>query len=320
MSGNYFIRHTKGILVSREDMERLWEDDRIAIHFPGETANNTGDSESLDPDDYTKRDEKGAIRVFREIAEQGGYIWAQSYVSNRAKVGYVRGLCEGGEGVELDKSARWELRGKNYPGRDNGYLATLKTLRMEGIGPNGIVEVGKGEQMDLRARRPQRVAVSRWKVGERLREVAEGRPRNVAFSSLSPAEQEAACAEFLRERHPGRGDLPILKRLLLPVGRSLEDVDIFGVAEDGALVYAQVTNHPVGSSPAKDKAARLGAYRNAYANEAGADVRKGARLVFFGVGVSSSDAENISYVSVDEEVEPWMLSDPDHRHGLFGRT
>ena len=174
--------------------------------------------------------------------------------------------------------------------------------------------------LNLYEYRCQRVAVSRWKVGERLHEVAEGRPRNVAFSSLSPAEQEAACAEFLRERHPGRGDLPILKRLLLPVGRSLEDVDIFGVAEDGALVYAQVTNHPVGSSPAKDKAARLGAYRNAYANEAGADVRKGVRLVFFGVGVSSSDAENISYVSVDEEVEPWMLSDPDHRHGLFGRT
>ncbi len=164
------------------------------------------------------------------------------------------------------------------------------------------------------------MAVSRWKVGERLREVAKGRPRQAAFSSLSPAEQEAACAEFLRERHPSRPDLPVLKRLLLPVGRGLQDVDVYGVAEDGALVYAQVTNYRVRSKSATEKAERLGAYRSAYANqEVGVDVRgTGVHLVFFGVGEGVFDVEDVAVVSVNTEVEPWMLSDPDHRRGLFG--
>jgi hypothetical protein len=192
---------------------------------------------------------------------------------------------------------------------------------MEGIGSNGIIEIAKGEQMDLMARRPPHVAASVWHVGERLREVAEGKPRKPAFSSLSPAEQEAACAEFLRERHPDRRDLPVIKRLLQPVGRGLEDVDVYGVAEDGTLVYAQVTNHRVDSNPASKKVARLSAYRGAYANEdAVTDVRGlGLCLVFFGVGETTSKAEGVSFVAVDSEVESWILSDPDHRRGLFGK-
>jgi hypothetical protein len=322
VSGAYFVRHTKSVLVRREDMERLWAEDRVAVHFPGDTANSVRDSESLDPDRYNKRDEKGAIGAFRELAEHGGYVWAQSYVSDKAKVGYVRGIREGGRGVEMDKRARWELRGRTYEGREDGDPATLKTLRIEGVGPVGIVKVGKGEQMDLRARRPQRSATSRWKVGDRLREVAEGKPRKAAFSSLSPAEQEAACAEFLREQHPRRSDLPVLKRLLLPVGRGLEDVDIYGIAEDGALVYAQVTNHRVGKKPATEKAKRLGAYRSAYADrETGADERgTGVYLTFFGVGDGASEVRDVAVVSVDKEVEPWILSDPEHRRGFFGRA
>jgi hypothetical protein len=311
-------------LVRRGDIERLWEEDRVVVHFPGDTANNTRDSESLDPDHYVKRDEKVAIGAFRELCEEGGYVWAQSYISDKAKVGYVRGTREGGEGAEMEQSARWELRGKSYDGREDRHPATLKTLRLEGVGPDGIVEVSKGEQMDLMARRPPHVAVSRWKVGERLREVAEGRPRAAAFTSLSSAEQETACAEFLRERHMDRADLPVLKRLLLPVGRGLEDVDVYGVADDGALIYAQVTNHPVTSAEAREKATRLGAYRDAYraaSRNANADVRgTGIRLVFFGVGEGQTEPEDVLFVSVDGEVEPWILSDPAHRRGYFGEV
>ena len=48
MTRSYFFRHTPVVLVRREDMERLWEEDRVAVHFPGDTANNARDSESLD--------------------------------------------------------------------------------------------------------------------------------------------------------------------------------------------------------------------------------------------------------------------------------
>ena len=312
MSGSYFARHTRAVLVGREHMERLWGEDRVAIHFPGNTAENARDSESLDPADYGKRDEKAAMGAFRELAEQGGYVWAQSFVSNTAKVGYVRGRLEGGQGVRMERGARWEMRGKSYPGRQDGDPAVLKTVQLE-----GVVEVGKGEQMGLRARRPRSVAASRWKVGCRLREVAEGSPRAAAVSSLSPAELESACAEFLRERHPGREDLPVLKRLLLPVGRTLEDVDVYGLSDGGALMYAQVTNHGFGTDAAKEKATRLAAYRSVYADrESGAAA--GVRLVFFGLGTGPTTLEGVPFVSVDGEVEPWILSDADHRRGLFG--
>lgn len=324
MAASYFFRHTLVVMVRREDMQRMWKEDRVAVHFPGDTANNARDSESLDPDDYAERDEKVAIDTFGELCEEGGYVWAQSYVSDKVKVGYVRGTREGGKGVEMERSARWEMRGESYPGREDGRPATLKTLRLEGVGQDGVVEVGEGEQMDLMARRPPHVAVSRWKVGERLREVAERRPRTAAFTSLSSAEQEAACAEFLRERHSDRPDLPVLNRLLLPVGRGLEDVDIYGIANDGALVYAQVTNYPMRWKQARDKAARLGAYRDAYrdaSRNANADVRgTGVRLVFFGVGEGQPEPEDVSFISVDGEVEPWILADPDHRRGFFGEA
>ncbi len=80
--------------------------------------------------------------------------------------------------------------------------------------------------------------------------------------------------------------MPVLQRLLLPVGKTLEDVDIYGVAEGGALVYAQVTNHRVSTKAAREKATRLRTYRDAYANEdASSDVRgTGTRLVFFAPG------------------------------------
>lgn len=59
MSGSYFMRHTEGILVKKEDLQRLWEQDRIAIHFPGQTSRSEYDSESLSPTDYGPPNEKG---------------------------------------------------------------------------------------------------------------------------------------------------------------------------------------------------------------------------------------------------------------------
>ncbi len=95
MARSYFARHTEGILVRRQDLKRLWDEDRIAVHFPGDTSRNERDSSSLDPADYEKRDERGVIRAFAELAEEGGYVWAQSYVSGTAKAGYVKGRREG---------------------------------------------------------------------------------------------------------------------------------------------------------------------------------------------------------------------------------
>jgi hypothetical protein len=53
------------------------------------------------------------------------------------------------------------------------------------------------------------------------------------WANLSTAQHEAVCAEYLREKHEGRHELPRLHRLLLPAGRTLQDVDLHGMADDG---------------------------------------------------------------------------------------
>jgi hypothetical protein len=173
-------------------LKRLWEEDRVAIHFPGDTSVLARDSESLDPEQYEKSYDKGAIRTFTELGREGGYVWAQSYVAPRqVKIGYVTGFNEGGEGIKMAHDARWELRGDHYEGRQDGDRATLKTLRME---TKKVVE--RGEAMSLTAAIPRNWPVCRWKVGDRLRALVENDAPKPDWSALSDAEQEAACAEF----------------------------------------------------------------------------------------------------------------------------
>ena|SRR5215210_7676338 len=132
---------------------------------------------------------------------------------------------------------------------------------------------------------------------------------------LSDAEQEAACAEFLRERRAERLELPILKRLLLPVGRSMKDVDAYGLTEHGNYLYSQVTHHRADIAKAKDKAGRLGEYAGCAPG--------GASLVFFCRGSAPATEvvpEGIFFVSVEEEVMPWILADDNYHKGLFGAT
>lgn len=53
---SYFIRHTKDISVRDEDLEKLWRQNKIAIHYPDlpDPVNGIGDvdNESRDPNEY----------------------------------------------------------------------------------------------------------------------------------------------------------------------------------------------------------------------------------------------------------------------------
>jgi hypothetical protein len=54
--------------------------------------------------------------------------------------------------------------------------------------------------------------------------------------------------------------LPRLRCLLLPAGRTLRDIDIVGLAEDGKRIFAQVTFHPRAGADCEWKLAKLRAY------------------------------------------------------------
>lgn len=293
---SYFARHTERLSVRDEDLRALWGEDKIAVHYPGDTE-RAPDLRSLEPEDYSGTG-KTAIRYLRDLEENGGYVWAESRISpGVAKVGRV----QAGTPIKLD-GALWEVDGVR-DGRKSGDEAVLKTLRLE---EGSVRLVGRTEQVGLRAGRPRQGTIVRWNCGARLADLVEGRDPKEEWPNLSTEQQEAACAEFLKWQHE-RGDLPRLRYLLLPVGRTLKDVDIYGLAEDGRKVFAQVTYHSRRRKESDEKVEKLRAYGEL-----------GAHLVFFGKGTGPAAEEGIPFVSVEGAVMTWVRNQPpEYRASLF---
>jgi hypothetical protein len=88
----------------------------------------------------------------------------------------------------------------------------------------------------LAAMRPQQATFTRWpSAATRVRALYEGARLERTVESLTPGQLEALCYEHLR------GSEPEL-RLLLPVGRTLPDIDIYGMLPSGKRIAAQVTH------------------------------------------------------------------------------
>lgn len=296
---SYFIRHTEKLLIQDEELMKFWNEDRIAIHYPDKpSGREREDSHSLNPNDYKKGDKTAVARLV-ELAADGGYVRTESFVSEGkvAKVGYVEPQTE----VELC-DATWDLRGRSdVLDRQSGDPAFLKSVKL-----SKVKLVSRRVQVGLRAGRPRQGTIARWNVGDRLADLVEDRPSAHVWANLSTAQQEAACAEFLRESHPARQDLPRMLRLLLPAGRTLQDIDLHGIAQDGREIFGQVTYHPRNSAAARRKLDALIPY--------GLD---SAYLTFFCPGRGSVEKDGILFVSADEEVLPWINENETYSAVLF---
>jgi hypothetical protein len=225
-------------------------------------------------------------------------VWTESFVSEAktAKAGYVKP----GTRIEL-RDARWDLRGRDEPKRRDGDPAVLKTVMLTRVKP-----VPRREQVGLRAGRPQQGTISRWDVGERLARFVQGQPPRHEWANLSTAQHEAVCAEYLREKHEDRPELPRLSRLLLPAGRTLQDVDLHGMADDRREIFAQVTYHPRDLAPVEKKLDALQPYGE-----------RGAHLVFFCRGTGPSPDGGVHFVSCEGEVMPWLDDDDGYAGAMF---
>jgi hypothetical protein len=298
---SYFVRHTEKLTIRDADLKKRWDEDRVAIHYPDERdGRKSEDSRSLEPEDYKGRDKTSISRLV-ELARDGGYVWAESLVSEdkAAKVGFVEpGTC-----IELRDDAHWNLRGRtDIKDRQNGDPAVLKTIKL-----SCVKSVPRSEQVGLRAGKPQQGTISRWNVGDRLADFIKGKASARVWPNLSTAQQEAACAEFMREHHAHRPELPRLRWLLLPAGRTLQDIDLYGLADDGRKVFGQVTYHSRGSTEARRKLAVLEPY--------GGD---NMHLLFFCPGQGVTEKNGVHFISADEEVLPWLKGEEDYAAALFG--
>ncbi len=290
---SYFIRHTKGMTIREEDLNQLWNENKIAIHFPGDGEE---DSRSLDPEDYTYDSEKRAIRTLVELGENGGYVWAESRSQNNAKIGKVQPGTE----IQLFSSTYTKPLKPRFEGRE-GREAIYKTLRLD-----RVREITPYQAMSLRAARPRQGTIMRWRAcGPRLKALVEEESIKHKWEFLSPDLQESACAEFLR--YNGNPNYPKLSFLMLPVGRTLKDVDIYGIQHDGTEVFAQVTYRHKDDPESQQKVESLKKYR---------EKEEATRLVYFCQHPESVVEDDVTFVPV-EEVLAWIKDNGTYEDKLF---
>jgi hypothetical protein len=150
-----------------------------------------------------------------------------------------------------------------------------------------------------------------------LKALIEGSPVEHSWDNLTPRQQRAVSAEFLRLRKPG---YPRLKFLLTPEGISFKNVDVYGMEEDGTVVYAQITSRTKGSSLVKWKVEKLKEFD-----------RPGNRLVcfcrisdphggdtpsLFPTGSAQEEKDGVLFIPV-EEVFRWVEGQPAYAERLF---
>ena len=181
------------------------------------------------------------------------------------------------------------------------------------------------EAMDLRSARRPGGSFDRWtECGPRLAALVGGRPVERRWGNLRPELRLAVCAEFLRHHREPR--YPRLARLLLPVadrdpGRLDSGPyhgDIYGLAEDGTEVFAQV---PLADDNQRYNV-RMGRKVGALHGYAGGDRSlicfwdfRSALLGYDGVP-EPSVRKGVQFVPV-EEVLGWVEEQPDYAEKLF---
>lgn len=208
----------------------MWKERRVFIHFGWDkSGNKRADSRSKNPDDY-EGSAKKALSALCRLASEGGYVCGHFDEHEKWLMGKVfpKSRIQLREGKWLDKDDR--------PKRHNG-ISVIKTLRL-----HKVRLVPPEDYAVLQAAQPRQGTIMRWpSIGNTVEAFVEGKKLRESLDALSPNHQEVMCAEFLRLHEATRIRLPQLASVLCDVGRTMKDLDIVGVAQDGKQVFAQVT-------------------------------------------------------------------------------
>jgi len=248
----FFARHTVALDIDEKTREKLWEDRRIAIHFPHDKDGKLRgtDNRSLKLSDYPGSAQR-PMRALLTLAKYGGYVCTEHHPHQECLLGYVRPNSK----IQIFRG-KW---GSVHGHQDR--KAILKSVKLEKIkimhrSDLAVVLVG----------RPRQGTIMRWpSAKDAIENIVEGKTTKPSFDRLSPDQQEIMCSEFLRcEKFEQTGQVPYsgLAHLLLPVGRSMRDIDIFGITTSGKNMFAQVTFRRIGSKEAESKIATLANYES----------------------------------------------------------
>jgi hypothetical protein len=237
----YFVRHPqRKISLDAKTREKMWRERRVFIHFEWDKFGRRADSRSKNPNDY-KGSAKRAVSALCRLASEGGYVCGHYDEHEKWMMGKV-----------LPKS-RIELREGRWPESDrpkyHDGVCVLKTLCLR-----KVRFVSPDDYQILQPAQPRQGTIMRWpSIGDTVESIVEGRKLRSSLGALSPNHQEVMCAEFLRLNEARQTGLPQLACLLRDVGRTMKDLDIIGIAQDGKRLFAQVTFGSWGSNDVKEK-------------------------------------------------------------------
>jgi hypothetical protein len=263
-----FIRHKFGKQL--KVLEYLWNNRLIAIHYEN--------IKSTDPKDY-KISGRQALSRMRRYCESGAVVGATYIGLNRNQM--LIGEIEKGSIIELldcgaiTPDINWIFKVVSIK---NSQIISFKDFPM------------------LSAIQPRLTAITGWPSAESYIAAILGmKELDRDVKSLTPSQLEVVCYEYLRFNG-------ILKALLLPIGRTMMDVDIYGIEENGESVVAQVT-HSTNEKTVKDKLDRLKNFE-----------MQNAKLFFFGPRkcLINNDPD-ICYIAI-EEVFSILSSDKSPIH------
>ncbi|MBI4846481.1 MAG: hypothetical protein HY810_08475 [Candidatus Omnitrophica bacterium] len=168
-----------------------------------------------------------------------------------------------------------------------GVIKPDSTIKAEKIKNNiykvvSLHDVKEVKSPLLLAIQPRQGTITEWPSAEKcLETIISGKVLPLDVNCLSPNQLEVICYEYLRKKK-------ILRVLLMPIGRTLRDVDIWGIDDKGQVVLAQVT-FAKKSKNIKEKIEKL--------KLQGA---KNDKLFFFGRLEQKIDDKNMEYISIEE--------------------
>lgn len=142
---------------------------------------------------------------------------------------------------------------REYVSSDRPEKATLKAIALD-----RVKNLDAESSIVLLSGRPRQGTFCEWHRDSGLvKAFVENEPWEPSVKRLSVAQQEVLCSEVMRTIEWADFELPQLESLLLPVGRTLKDIDIYGLSVDGKMIVAQVTNYQYCSVQAERKLKRL---------------------------------------------------------------
>lgn len=236
-----YIRHLMD--SNREAYRSLISKGIAAIHYQHDLKNidKTILENHADPSNYKENSAgRRAMERLAEYSKVGAIV-----VADYSDPDYTSPITDIPKTVKIgiipEATSLEVIRYEPEPGDRKYYPHGLfyKQVRL-----SSMVELGDSDLALILAIHPRGNTVIHWKEGEKAikfiyrRELGVGCDvKSVGFEVLFPAQQEVLCSEHLRlKSHPSIR----LKHLLLPVGRGMKSIDIYG-SNETSIIFAQVS-------------------------------------------------------------------------------